>query len=397
MNQMVPVAQEVAQAKRNALQVSDPVPILDTARFEHMQRIAVAIARSNMIPESLSMEGKGNDRKLLPLDVVIANVFLVVNQAVRWGMDPFAVLSSAALVHGKLCYEGKLVAAVLEAKLGVELDPVWNDQRGDAFGITITGRLPNGKVREVSGTVGEWKTSGSNSPWSNPRRQLLYRGTREWARWWAPGLLLGVYTDDELTDLQDNARAQRAMPVPSQQEQVLQLAAQPKATTRRQPPAPEPDEAKPAERKAEAVTEAKPTQQRRGPPEPEPEDVTDWQAELRGYGDALSGVEAHEELAEVIEAHGSAFADAPAEIRAAAAKLEEERRDAIGEDTTDQGDNSHDRLIQRLRSEVMDGKRVVALLNALPAAERELVSDEDRKMLTAAQKAVEQQAKGGGN
>ncbi len=396
MNQMVPV-QEGAPARRMVAPVADVIPVLDTARFEHMQRIATVIARSNMVPETLCMEGQFDKKQSLPFDVVMANVFLVVNQAVRWGMDPFAVLQQAAVVHGKLCYEGKLVAAVLEAKLGVELDPVWNDKAGDAFGITITGRLPSGKVREVSGTVGEWKTTGKNSPWGNPRRQLLYRGTREWARWWAPGLLLGVYTDDELTDLQDNARAQRAMPVPSQQEQVLQLAAQPKATTRRQPPAPEPDEAKPAERKAEAVTEAKPTQQRRAPPQPEPEDATDWQAELRGYGDALSGVEAHEELAEVIEAHGSAFADAPAEIRAAAAKLEEERRDAIGEDTTDQGDNPHDRLIQRLRSEVMDGKRVVALLNALPAAEREMVSEEDRKMLTAAQKAVEAQAKGGGN
>ena len=184
------------------------------------------------------------------------------------------------------------------------------------------------------------------------------------------------------------------MPVPSQQEQVLQLAAQPKASTRRQPPAPEPEEAKPAERKAEAVTEAKLAQQRRAPPQPEPEDATDWQAELRGYGDALSGVEAHEELAEVIEAHGSAFADAPAEIRAPPRSLRRSVGTRSREDTTDQGDNPHDRLIQRLRSEVMDGKRVVALLNALPEAEREMVSDEDRKMLTAAQKAVEQQAKG---
>ena len=36
-------------------------------------------------------------------------------------MDPFAVAQCCSVVHGKLVYEGKLVAAVLDAKLGVRL------------------------------------------------------------------------------------------------------------------------------------------------------------------------------------------------------------------------------------------------------------------------------------
>src|SRR6185437_11744430 len=95
--------------------VSDPIPVLDTARFEHMQRIATVMAASNLIPDSLCMTGEKDNKALLPQAQVIANCFLVVNQAVRWGMDPFAVAQCVSVVHGKLCYEGKLIAAIIEA------------------------------------------------------------------------------------------------------------------------------------------------------------------------------------------------------------------------------------------------------------------------------------------
>src|ERR1700742_4942805 len=99
------------------MNVVDSIPALDTARFEHMQRIANVMARSTMIPETLRMYGPKDNRQDLPFEQVMSNCFLVVNQAVRWGMDPFAVVSCCAVVHGRLSYEGKLVAAVLDAKL----------------------------------------------------------------------------------------------------------------------------------------------------------------------------------------------------------------------------------------------------------------------------------------
>src|SRR5690606_19737175 len=101
VNQIVPVDDK---PKRQIIEVVDPVPVLDTSRFEHMQRIATVMAQSTLIPESLYKE-KDNE---LPLSQIISNCFLVVNQAVRWGLDPFAVAQSVAVVRGKLCYEGKL-------------------------------------------------------------------------------------------------------------------------------------------------------------------------------------------------------------------------------------------------------------------------------------------------
>lgn len=191
--------------------VEDVIPTLDTARFEHMQRIASVMARSSMVPDALCMTGPKEKRVRLEDDEIIANCFLVVNQAVRWGMDPFGVAQCVAVVHGKLCYEGKLVAAVLETKLGVRLSYQFNEAQGENLGVTVSGLLP-GEVAErtVDGTVATWRTTGSNSPWTaagNWKRQLRYRGAREWARAHAPAVMLGVYSDDELDDMADNLRA----------------------------------------------------------------------------------------------------------------------------------------------------------------------------------------------
>lgn len=217
--------------RREIQAVVDAVPVLDTSRFEHMQRVANILARSSMIPESLRTEGRGNDKTPLPFEQVMANCFLVVNQAVRWGFDPFAVISCCAVVHGRLAYEGKLVSAVIDAKLNIKLHHHFvGDTATDAcriylsdqpFTAEIIAQLKPGiklpGMRLWDGSVAEWKTTGTGTPWTpkNYPRMLIYRGTRDWTRIYEPAVLLGVYTDDELMDLAEDARARRATPVSS--------------------------------------------------------------------------------------------------------------------------------------------------------------------------------------
>ncbi len=209
--------------ERQQIQVIDPVPLMDTGRFEHLQRIASVMARGSLIPDALHM-GKcyddngavvmGRDGKPLmvelPYETVLSNCFMIANQAARWGMDPFAVAQCVSVVYGRLCYEGKLVAAVIEAKLAVRLEYTYDGKPGENLGVIVSGKLPGeSTVRTIKGTVADWKTSGNNSPWGragNYERMLAYRGAREWARRHAPGMLLGVYTDDELADLQSDGR-----------------------------------------------------------------------------------------------------------------------------------------------------------------------------------------------
>jgi hypothetical protein len=196
-------------APRAHIQVYDPVAVLDTAKFEHFMRIAKVMACSSLIPDSLTIK----DKQKLDFDAVLGNCFLVVNQAARWNADPFAVAQCVSVVRGKICYEGKLIAAIIAAKLGVRLRFDWNDETGDAFGIVVSGVIPSeSEPRAINGTVGQWKTD--NEQWrKNPRNMLAYRGSREWGRLHAADIMLGVYSPDELEDLTDNMKATRAKDV----------------------------------------------------------------------------------------------------------------------------------------------------------------------------------------
>ncbi|MCH6203887.1 recombinase RecT [Brucella ciceri] len=243
MNQIV--ATDDRPKQKQIIEVIDAVPLLDTSRFEHMQRIATAMARSTLIPDSLREEGGKNDKQDLPFERVASNCFLIVNQAVRWGLDPFSVAQAVSVVHGKLCYEGKLVAAVIQAKLGFNLHHLFVGE-GDAMRIYLSDkpftddvlpllkpncRLPG--MRLLDGSVAEWKTTGTGTPWTpkNFVRMLIYRGTRDWCRIYEPALMLGVYTPDEMMDMSENARATRAkeVAVPSVMQRLQQRQSDPQS------------------------------------------------------------------------------------------------------------------------------------------------------------------------
>jgi hypothetical protein len=210
------------RAVRQYEPVEDVIPILDTARFEHMQRIATIMAASSLIPDSLR---KDKD-DFLPPAVVVSNCFMIVNQAVRWEMDPFAVAQSTSVVRGRLMYEGKLVAAVIEKRAKTRLSYAfgkWNpktetvdleaDGEGDLLGVVVSGTLPgSNEVLTIEGAVGIWKTTGDKSPWRAGafKRQLRYRGAREWARAHSPGVMLGVITDDEVDELEERRERTRS-------------------------------------------------------------------------------------------------------------------------------------------------------------------------------------------
>jgi len=229
MNQIA-TQQHTMPAKRERIDVLDAVPLLDTGRFEHMQRVATVMARSTLMPESLYMTGKKDDKEPLPYDQIMSNCFLVVNQAVRWGLDPFAVAQCVSVVHGKLCYEGKLVSAVLQAKMGMSLHHHFTGE-GDAMRVYLSDKPFTDDILDVlrpgyrrqdmrifDGSVGEWKTTGSGTPWTpkNFPRMLIYRGTRDWCRIYEPALMLGVYTDDEMVDMEESSRFRSARNVTPQ-------------------------------------------------------------------------------------------------------------------------------------------------------------------------------------
>lgn len=173
------------------MQVQNTSHALVPQSMDEAMRVADFMSNASLIPTHL--QGKPGD------------CLLVVMQSQRWGMDALSVAQCTSVVHGKLCYEGKLVSAVLMS-MGVikeELDYEFSGT-GKARKVVVTGVLRNGKVKTVEGTIAQWETS--NDAWRrDPDQMLTYRGARQWARRWAPSAMLGVYTPDEMEDVPGEA------------------------------------------------------------------------------------------------------------------------------------------------------------------------------------------------
>jgi len=125
----------------------------------------------------------------------------IIIQATNWGMNPFAVAQKTHIVNGTLGYEAQLVNAVIGAS-GAIHGTFEYEYRGDGGAMECrVGAVLRGKSAV---TWGEWLcvslVTTKNSPlWkTNPKQQLGYLQVKNWARAYAPGAILGVYTTDEL-------------------------------------------------------------------------------------------------------------------------------------------------------------------------------------------------------
>lgn len=124
---------------------------------------------------------------------------MVIEQAMRWGMSPFAVAQCTSLIQGKLMFEGKLVAAALHTSgaLKTRLDYIYTGTGPDRA-VTVTATLAGeDKPREVTVRLADAKTN--NGIWQKqPDQQLSYHGARVWARRYCPEVMLGVYAPEEM-------------------------------------------------------------------------------------------------------------------------------------------------------------------------------------------------------
>tara|TARA_R110002126_G_scaffold2345_10_gene13517 strand:- start:249 stop:1004 length:756 start_codon:yes stop_codon:yes gene_type:complete len=151
------------------------------------QAIALAemMARSKLVPRHL----QGS----------VGDCFLVVEQATRWRMSPFAVAQATSVIQGKLMYEGKLVAAAVHTcgATSTRLDYDYGGEGEDRWIVASAVRVGEDKPREVRVLLADAKTE--NPLWrKQPDQQLSYHAARVWARRWTPEVILGVFAPEEM-------------------------------------------------------------------------------------------------------------------------------------------------------------------------------------------------------
>lgn len=154
--------------------------------FSEAVALAGWMARSKMVPKHF--HGKPEE------------CLVIIEQAMRWEMSPYAVIQCASMVHERPMYEGKLVGAVVNARgplygLSGRLHYDYSGE-GAARKIVAWGLL-DGRREEVEV---EWsKAKTSNEHWTKqPDQQLAYHAARVWARRHMPELMLGVYSPEEM-------------------------------------------------------------------------------------------------------------------------------------------------------------------------------------------------------
>lgn len=222
------------QPELQVIPTSSAALILDGASMDSMMRLAEVMAKGRAtIPEHL----RGNT----------ADCAAVVMQAIQWKMNPFAVAQKTHLVNGTLGYEAQLVNAVIQSS-GVTQDRFqyewygpWENIIGKTKVVDVAAkgkpgdkdykkayqfRAPDYDMRaeeglgvRVSATLkGESQprvldlllvqASVRNSPlWAtDPKQQLAYLAVKRWTRLHAPDVILGVYSPDELEEINREMR-----------------------------------------------------------------------------------------------------------------------------------------------------------------------------------------------
>lgn len=165
--------------------------MLNAPLLEQLDALAVRMADSKCtLPKHL----QGNQ----------GDCYAVAMQAVQWRMNPWVVAQKTHIVNGTLGYEAQLVNAVVQSS-GMIKGTFKYEYRGD--GNSMECRVGAVLANESDITWGEWLAISSvttkNSPlWkTNPKQQLGYLQVKNFSRAYCPAAILGVYTPDELRDM----------------------------------------------------------------------------------------------------------------------------------------------------------------------------------------------------
>lgn len=153
----------------------------------------------------------------------------VIMQAAQWKMNPFAVAQKTHLTQGgALGYEAQLINAVIVScgsitgqpefkflgdwskilgkveerksdKGGKYYVPAWKMADEDGLGVIVRATLRGEhEPRELTVMLTQCYPRFSTQWATDPQQQITYVGVRKFARRYAPGAILGVYTKEEL-------------------------------------------------------------------------------------------------------------------------------------------------------------------------------------------------------
>lgn len=165
------------------------------ANFDHVQRVAKAYSSSQIIPKQY----QGN----------IPNTIIALEMSNRIGCTPIMVMQNLYVVHGNPSWSSTFIISAINSCGRFSPLRYEASGTGDEYGITAwANELATGE--RLDGVKVTWKMvkaegwdAKNGSKWKTmPELMFRYRSATFFGRLYAPEILMGMKSSDEIEDIQ---------------------------------------------------------------------------------------------------------------------------------------------------------------------------------------------------
>lgn len=165
--------------------------------FENAQRMAKLIASSSLIPKDF----QGN----------ISNTVIALEIANRMGESPLMVMQNLYVVHGKPAWSSQFIVAKINSSgrfsaLKYDMNGTGDEWGCSAYAFDRKGERVSGPRVTIKMAKEEGWYNRTGSKWKTmPELMLMYRSATLFGRLYAPDLLMGMQTYEEIIDIETAA------------------------------------------------------------------------------------------------------------------------------------------------------------------------------------------------
>lgn len=170
--------------------------------FEHAQRVAKMLSSSNLVPKDF----QGN----------IQNTMIALEISNRIGASPLMVMQNLYIIHGKPSWSSSFIIAAINSSnkfspLRFEISGTGDDYGCTAWAIEKGSdeRLESPRVSIGMARKEGWLTKAGSKWVTMPDLMLRYRAASFFGRLYAPEILMGMYSVEEVQEIAKPAKVDK--------------------------------------------------------------------------------------------------------------------------------------------------------------------------------------------
>lgn len=197
------VSTEVMQNESGALIDSGSV-FSSFAAFSNSMRMANALTSSTLVP--VAYQGADN----------LGNALIALEMAQRTGSSPMMVMQNLYVVHGKPSWSAQFIIASLNScgkfsPLRFEMSGEGGSRACTAWALeNVSGERLEGPIVSIDIAKAEGWYQKNGSKWQTmPELMLRYRAASFFGKLYAPEILMGMQTSEEIEDVEPPMKAVR--------------------------------------------------------------------------------------------------------------------------------------------------------------------------------------------